>query len=182
MNNSRIRLEFKGSSLKQDKVHFASNDVVNLYIVYEYNICSQDSNAEFTLKDCLFGAVKLTKIANPNKYSYSGYRIRFDSRSLFSIINFDWGKNVIIFGVGMNSSIHANNKNILTLGERQTKGLHNTSLTAEVEYSINFSRSERTFCLSLHCHRSNSFLFVNAKKIHQLKVKGSEIKKDIPRV
>ena len=179
MNNSRIRLEFKGSSLKQDKVHFASNNVVNLYIVYEYNICSQDSNAEFTLKDCLFGAVKLTKIANPNKYSYSGYGIGFDSRS---IINSDWGKNVIIFGVGMNSSVHANNKNILILGKRQTKGLHNTSLTAEAEYSINFSRSERTFCLSLHCNRSNSFLFVNAKKIHQLKVKDSEIKKDIPRV
>ena len=78
MNNSRIRLEFKGSSLKQDKSPFTPNIVVKLYIVYELNIWSQDLNAEFTLKNCLFGAVKLTKNANPNKHSYSGYGIGFD--------------------------------------------------------------------------------------------------------
>ena len=42
-------------------------------------------NADFTLKDCLFGAVKLTKNADPDKYSYSRYGIGFDSRSLFHI-------------------------------------------------------------------------------------------------
>ena len=127
----------------------------------------------------MFGAVKLTKNTNPNKYSYSGYGIGFDSRSLFSIPNFDWGKNVIIFGVDMSSSVHANNKNkdILILGKEQTKGLDNISLTAEAEYSINFSRSEREFCLSLHYNGSNSFLFVNATKIHQFKAKDSEIKR-----
>ena len=83
MNNSRIKLEFKRSCLKQDKAPFTPNNVVNLYIVYELNIWSQDLNADFTLKDCLFGAVKLTKNANPNKYSYSGYGIEIDSRSLF---------------------------------------------------------------------------------------------------
>ena len=41
-----------------------------------------------TLEDCLSGAVKLTKNANPNIYSYSEYGIGFDSRSLFSIPNF----------------------------------------------------------------------------------------------
>ena len=30
------------------------------------------------MKDCLFRAFKLTKNADPGKYSYSGYRIRFD--------------------------------------------------------------------------------------------------------
>ena len=85
--------------------------VVNLYIVYELNIWSQDLNAEFTLKDCLFGAVKLTENANPNKFSYSGYGIGFDPRLLFSIPNFDWGKNAIIFGADMSSFVHANNKN-----------------------------------------------------------------------
>ena len=78
MNNSRIRLEFKGSSLKQDKSPFTPNIVVKLYIVYELNIWSQGLNDEFTLKNCLFGAVKLTKNANPNKHSYSGYGIGFD--------------------------------------------------------------------------------------------------------
>ena len=83
MNNSRIKLEFKESCLKQDKASFTPKHVVNLYIVYELNIWSQDLNAEFTLKDCLFGAVKLTKNSNRNKNSYSGYGIGFHSRSFF---------------------------------------------------------------------------------------------------
>ena len=53
MNNSRIRLEFKGSFLKQDKAPFTPNNVVNAYIVYELNIWSQDLNADFALKDYL---------------------------------------------------------------------------------------------------------------------------------
>ena len=47
--------------------------------------------------------------ANPYKYSYSEYRIGIDSCSLFSIPNFDWGKNSIICGVDMRSSLHADN-------------------------------------------------------------------------
>ena len=54
---------------------------------------SRELNAKFTLKYCLFEAVKLNKNTNPNKYSYSGYGVGFDSRSLFSTANFDWGKN-----------------------------------------------------------------------------------------
>ena len=46
-------------------------------------------NAKFTLKDCFFGNVKITKNTDPNKYSYSGYGIGFDSSSVFSIPNFD---------------------------------------------------------------------------------------------
>ena len=151
--------------------------MVNLFIVYELNIWTQDLNAEFTLKDCLLGAVKLTKNANPNKYSYSGNGTGFDSCSIFSIPDFDWGKNVL-FGVDMRSSVFASNKNknILILSKGQTKGLDNPSLTAVAEYSINFSKSERKFCLSLHYNGSNRFLFVNATEIHQFKAKDSEIK------
>ena len=92
---------------------------MNLFIVYELDTWSQDLSADFALKDWLFGSVKLTKNADPNKYQYSGYGIGFDSRSIFSVSDFDWGKNVIIFGVDMSSSIHGNNKtkNILVLGQ-----------------------------------------------------------------
>ena len=62
MNNSRIRLEFKGNCLKQDKAPFTPNNVVNLFIVYELYRWSKDLNAEFTLKDCLFGNVKITNL------------------------------------------------------------------------------------------------------------------------
>ena len=45
-----------------------------------------------------------------------------------------------------------------------TRGLDDTKLTAEIQYSIEFSRSNREFCLSLHYKYkgSHSFLFVNA--------------------
>ena len=135
MSNPKIKLRFTGSCLKQDKATFTPNNIVNLYIVYELNIWSQDLNVKFTLKDCLIGSVKITKNADPNKYFSSVYGIRFDSCSLFSISNFDWAKNVIIFGVDISSSVHANNKNkvILILGKGKTQGLDNTTLTAEAE-------------------------------------------------
>ena len=52
----------------------------------------------------------------------------------------------------MSSSVHINNKekDILILGFGPTQGLDNTTLTAEAQYSINFSRSQRKFCLCLH--------------------------------
>ena len=69
MNNSVIRVEFKGSWLRQG----------------------------FNLKDCLFWAARLTKNADPDKNFCSRYGIRLDSSSLFLFQNFDSGKNIIIF-------------------------------------------------------------------------------------
>ena len=75
--------------------------------------------------------------------------------------------------------MHANNKykDILVLAKAGTKGLDNSTLTAEAEYWINFSRSQRKFCLILHYNGSNGFLIVNATKIHQIKAKDSKIKR-----
>ena len=89
------------------------------------------------------------------------------------------GKNINIFGVSMNSFVPIGNKknDILVLGRSSTQGLDNTKVTAEAQYSINFSRSNRKFCLNLHYNGGNSFLFVNAIKIYQFKAKDSEIKK-----
>ena len=69
----------------------------------------------------------------------------------------------------MSSSVHIDNKKkyILILGIGATQGLDYITLTAEAQYSINFSRSNGKFCLSLHYNGSNSFLFANAAKIHQ---------------
>ena len=111
MNNSRIRLEFKGSCLNQDKVTFTSNKVVNLFIAYELDRWSQDLNTDFTLKNCLFGSIKLTKNADPDKYKYSNYGIGFDFCSELSLNDVSISKKVIIFGVDMSSSVLADNKN-----------------------------------------------------------------------
>ena len=76
----------------------------------------------------------------------------------------------------MSSSVHANKtKNSLVLGEGPTQGLDDATLTAEKKYSINFSKSNTKFCLSLHYNGTNNYLFVNGTEIHQFKAKNSKI-------
>ena len=60
-------------------------------------------------KNCLFGAVTLTKNADIEKYGYSGFGIGFDRRSSFSFPGGIFGQNVLIFGVDMDSSVHIDN-------------------------------------------------------------------------
>ena len=91
-----MKLKFKESCLKQeDKAAFTPKDVVNLFIVYELDTWSPDLNTEFTLKDCLFGAVKLTKNVGTDKYS--GYGIGFDSESASSLPDISIGKKYYYF-------------------------------------------------------------------------------------
>ena len=61
---------------------YTHRKIVNLDIVYELG--ASDSNVnDPTLKNCLFGAVALTKNADIDKYGYSVYGIRFDRSSSF---------------------------------------------------------------------------------------------------
>ena len=87
----------------------------------------------FTLKDCLFGGVKLAKNVDPDKYQYDSYGIEFHSRSEFIFTDRSVRKNVIIFGVDMSSSVHIHNKNkdILILAFGPTQGLDKITLTSE---------------------------------------------------
>ena len=58
--DTKIRVKFTGGCLKQPKISHTQKKVVNIYIVYELGApSSNDSNP--TLKNCLFGAVTLTK-------------------------------------------------------------------------------------------------------------------------
>ena len=43
-------------------------------------------------------------------------------------------------------------------------------------YSINFTKKNTKFCLSLHYNGANSYLFVNGTEIIKFKAKDSEIK------
>ena len=67
----------------------------------------------------------LARNANPDKYGYTGYGIRFDSRSEFSLPDCSVGRNVIIFGVDMSTSAHIDNKkkDILILVKMPTQVL-----------------------------------------------------------
>ena len=81
--------------------------MVNIYIDYEL---SDDDDP--TLKNCLIGAVTLTKNADIDEYGHSGYGIGFDRRGSFSFPGGGYGQNVLIFGVGMSSSPHIDDKKI----------------------------------------------------------------------
>ena len=72
--------------------------VVTIYIIYELGASSAHKNDPI-LKNCLFGAVTLTKNADIDKYRYFGYGIGFNRRSSFSFPGGGVGQNVIIFGV-----------------------------------------------------------------------------------
>ena len=77
----------------------------------------------------------------------------------------------------MSSSVHANSKtkNILVLGKDFIQGLDNTTIYAKKFYSINFTKTNTKFCLSLHYNGANSYLFVNGTEIHKFKAKDFEI-------
>ena len=78
----------------------------------------------------------------------------------------------------MSSSVYVDNKgkDILILGEGPTQGLDDTTMTAETKYPINFTQSGKRIVSGLPYNGSNTFLFVNATKVYQLKAKNSEIK------
>ena len=70
-NDTKIKVQFIGSCLKQTKFTFTHKKVVNIYIVYDLG-ASSSHDSDPTIKNCLFGAVTLTKNADIEKYKYSG--------------------------------------------------------------------------------------------------------------
>ena len=83
--DSKIRVKFSESFLKQDKAIYGHGTIVNIYIVYEisknYNISSYP-----TVENCLFGAVSLTNHADIDQYKYSGYGIGFDRKGSLHLV------------------------------------------------------------------------------------------------
>ena len=85
----------------------------------------------------MFGGVKLTKNADPEKYPYSGFGIGFNTLGKYSLPNGSVGKNIITFEVDMSSSVHIDNKgkDILILGKGPTQVLNHT-LVAEAHIQL----------------------------------------------
>ena len=137
---------FNGHCLTKNDISIPKK-VINLYIFCTFG--PQLRLTDFTLGNCLLGSVDL----------------EFDSCSELLFKDGSYWKN-IIFGADMSSSVHVYNKekDIFILGERPTQRLDDTTLTAEAKYPINFTQSGKRFISSLHSNRSNSFLFINAKK------------------
>ena len=95
--DNKIRLKLNGSCLKQSKLTHTHKTIVNIYIVYEIT-ASGSFNNDPTLKNPLFGAAKLTKNADNDKYQFFGYGIGFERIESFSFLDSGFSQNVIIFG------------------------------------------------------------------------------------
>ena len=80
---TKTRVKFTGSCLKQSKISYTHGRVINIYIIYELGVSNSHLHYP-TLKNCLFGAVTLTKNPDIDKYGYSGHGIGFDRRGNFS--------------------------------------------------------------------------------------------------
>ena len=121
----------------------------------------------------MFSAVKLIKHVDVDQYKYSGYGNGFD-RCYW--IDDKVGKNVIVFGKDMSSFPHIDNKKryALILGKSPAQGLEHT-LTAEILYSINFTKENAKALLGLYYKGAKSYLFVNGTEIIKFKAKDSEI-------
>ena len=90
------------------------------------------------------------KNINEEMYVYSGYKKTFESAG--SSFDNEFARNVIIFGVDNKSSSHSNNhkNNFLILDEGPTSAINGSFGSSVKKFSINFTKANTKFCLSLH--------------------------------
>ena len=173
-----ITLKFKGDCLRQNKVTYNHGKIVNISSVYEIRL-TFTSQSSFSLKNSLFGEVKITKNADISKYKYSEYGIGFNLKGSFLHADGTYGVNIIIFGADLSGSTHANNRanNILVLGKDFIHGINSTIIIiyAEKMYTPNFTVYGKKVCFSLHYNSDDSYLFVNGRQIVKFKAKDPEI-------
>ena len=67
----------------------------------------------------------------------------------------------------------------LVLGEGPTFVINGSFGSSEKKFSINFSKANTKFCLSLHYNGHNSSFFVNGKEIYKFKTSNKKHRKHI---
>ena len=193
-NDERLYVYLQGNHFQQNNVLTSSNDhvinknVVNVYIVYKLDPIASSRDTSFAIQDALFGAMQITKNATDNsKNKYKGYGICFDERSQFGhTITEDGradttnGRNVLIFGVDMSSSVHGTNRanHIYLMRDGLTQGINDTTLYVEKNYWRNFTEPGKKVVLSLHYNGDNSYLFVNGRQELKFKAKTDQLVKE----
>ena len=172
---TKTRVKFDGSCLKQDKIKFSHEKIVNIYIAYELG--STLNSFDPTLEKCLFGTVKLTKNADIDKYKYSGYGIRFDSKAIVMFLNGEFACDIIMSVADISSSVHVDNKKnkILLLLTRPYARITWYNIKLQTKNIGSTLQSLERNCLSFHYSGESSQLFINGTEIHKFKSKDSEI-------
>ena len=75
LHSPKFPVKLNGSYLKVARVSFTPNKIRNLYIVFEIKSWPSYFDNGFTLRNSLFGAIKVSENPDPNKYPYSVYGI-----------------------------------------------------------------------------------------------------------
>ena len=108
---SYVIFNHKESFFEQKKENIIkSGSIANIYIVY--SLSQKTINSDNVLKNCLFGATKVTKpgdTTDTDKYIYSGYGLGFDSTGQFTHPQGGMARN-IIFGVDLSNSVQTKHK------------------------------------------------------------------------
>ena len=123
----------------------------------------------------MLGATKLGKNVDSYKYFFIDIALDLVLVHLFHFHILIGVKMLLFFKLKIfHHCILKIKKDILALGEDLTQGLDYATKTAEGKYYVSISRSERKSFLSLHDNGNSSFLFFNATKKYQFKLKKSE--------
>ena len=173
LDNGRINLKFSNSaSVPKGFPSLYTNFILNLYIVYELNTWPRNPANNFTLKNCLFGTVKLVRNTTKSRFTCNVRVIAFDGEGSWSFGN-GFARNVVIFGVDNSSSSHTDNQknNFLVLREGPTQGINDSTGSAEKSISINFNKANTKFCLILYYNGDESYLYVNKQRFINLRQK-----------
>ena len=131
-NGKVTNLKFNNAVLVQKNLYsLCSNFILNLYIVYRLNNRPHNPSNNFTLKNCLFGRVKLSRNMVKSKFIYNGRGIAFDGEG--NEFGNEFARNNVNFGVDNKSLSHTNNRknNFLVLGEVPTDGINDSTGAAE---------------------------------------------------
>ena len=93
--------------------------------------------------------------------------IAFDGSGSWSFGN-DFARNIKIFGADNSLSCHTDNR-------KSNFSLLDGSFGRSNGTSINLSKANTKFCLSLHYNDDNSYLFVNGKEIYKFKTNNKNV-------
>ena len=155
------------------------NPPVSIYFIFKLTLGNLDATISFA--NSIYGMMSYTKNGktDPNEYTYSGYGVSFSSKEYTHSDGKDC-YDLVILGVDMSNSKHAENKkiSILVLGKNALK-INNTSIQQEAELETNCCK--KICVLSIHYDFITNlggeigYVYINGLKQHVFKTKSSEI-------
>ena len=152
----RVEIRFEKDRLAVEQNNYLTK-FLNVYKVYDFYAWPRNPNNNFKYKNFLFGSTSIVKNSDKEKYVYSCFGLILDSAGSWDLDNCTaWN----VFS---------------SLGKCPTFGVNGSFGPPKEKFSINFSKSNKLFCLSLHYNADNSCLFVNAKDIFSFKADNENV-------